>query len=62
MKFCLCFLNVLAGLNMVQGGDVHKNLLNDCEFHENWESESHILYRDVNKLKAALFTFIIPFG
>ena len=39
--------NNLSGCG--SGTDVSKKLLSDCLLHEHWCSESHTLFRDVNK-------------
>lgn len=37
--------------------DLHKMLLNKCEFHENWCCKSHSSYNDVNTIQSPFSTF-----
>jgi hypothetical protein len=43
-------------------GNVHKKFLSNCEFHENWHSESHIRLMNVNKFTSTFPTFVVLFG
>jgi len=49
-KRCCHFFDILSKLEKKSSEYVHKNLPSDCEFHENWHSESHALLTGVNKL------------
>jgi len=42
-------------------GDVHRNLLSDSEFRENWWSESHTLLEGVHEFLSVLSTFLPDF-
>jgi len=42
--------------------DVQKNVFSNCEFCENWHSESHKFLGGVNKFPFVLPTFIVLFG
>lgn len=40
--------------------DLHKNLCSNCEFRENWRSESYALLRALNKFLSLTFHFHFP--
>jgi hypothetical protein len=49
MKICQYVLHFLSNLDKIQDKRCPKNLMHDCEFHENLHSASHTLLTSINK-------------
>jgi hypothetical protein len=60
-KGCCHFFKNLSTLERGSSENVYKNLPSDCEFHENWHSDSHALLRGANKFLLMLLTSTVQF-